>query len=84
MDAGIGPPNELVVVTGNKTSIRLLNTKEALTGPERDAREVEPEMKRYERDAKARLAVETSKIKIQPVRVGQSRRERLTGGPGAG
>ena len=69
MDAGIGLPNELVVVTGNKTTVRLLNTKEVPTGPEQDAMEVEPEMKRHATDAKARLAIETSKIRIQPVRV---------------
>ncbi len=74
MEAGIGVPNEIVTVSGDRTLVSLLNAKEAPTGPERDALECEAESRECHEDPVAKLAIETSEIQINPVRISYEKR----------
>ena len=51
MELGIGFPNELVTVSGDKTQVSLLNANEKLTPPEEDAAALEEEFARQARDS---------------------------------
>ncbi len=70
MQNGIGVPNELVSVSGYKTQVLLLNVNEGFTEPEQYAIATEPDFREEtERDARTKVAVESSVIRVNPVNV---------------